>query len=76
MDSIQDSLDMVVTAISGGIICPLVQTVDGETYSLMRVPKNKYPPGTRLRVRGHWAEASTCQQGQSIMVMQIEETRD
>lgn len=48
--------------IAQGVECPLLLTDDGTTYALTSaapVPE----PGTPVRVRGHLAEVSICQQG-------------
>ena len=71
--------DMVISGvvIEGGVECPLFQTDGGERFTLMGAGgPRQFEPGTRLRIKGLPAAASTCMQGNSLIVEAAEVLKD
>lgn len=48
--------------ISGGVVCPLFRTVNGETLSLTGLSVSQFQPGLVLGLKGRWETQSVCMQ--------------
>lgn len=55
-----------------GVTCLQFRTGTGETISLSGNTDQLRQPGTRARLTGHWQRMSTCQQGKTLFVEQVE----
>ena len=49
--------------VSGGVICALIKTDQGEILALAGINHNKFPIGTELALEGERITRSICQQG-------------
>jgi hypothetical protein len=71
-----DRVTVVGTFTDEGVECPAIRGDDGSLYTL--VPKSSVGlvgPGVRVRVEGTVQQFSTCQQGTTIAVTSIEQTK-
>lgn len=55
---------LVGVVVDGGVVCALLRTVQGQEIALQGIGRDQYPPGTQLRLLGHYVRYSVCRQGE------------
>lgn len=70
-----NSAGIVGTLTREGVECPAMRGDDGRLYTLTGADLGPIGPGDRVRVYGREAQASTCMQGTTISVTNVERLR-